>query len=71
MSTWHQDRAGNNRPPPGKPDRWTVWTNPPNRMASSMTGFASREDAQAYIDRCNGYRPGEADHSYIIPPKDD
>lgn len=69
MSTWHQRKAGNVGPPPPR-DSWTVWSSPPERMASSMSGFSSREEAQAYIDRCEGFRPGSSRYYTIIPPSD-
>jgi hypothetical protein len=71
MATWHQLQAIKRNGPIryGDPKTWTVVTDPPNQCRSVMTGFTSREDAQAFIDRCEGFRPGEARYCFIIPPK--
>jgi hypothetical protein len=71
MATWHQLKAEQRNGPIDLRGEtgWTVVTDPPNGCRSSMTGFASREDAQAYVDRCEGFRPGESRQCYILAPK--
>lgn len=71
MATWHQlnaERRDGAIDLRGEAD-WTVVTDPPNQCRTIMAGFASREDAQAFIDRCEGYRPGESRYCYILAPK--
>lgn len=66
MATWHQERGS--RLQVETRGSWAVVTDPPNQCRAVTTGFTSREEAQAYIDRCDQYRPGEARHCVIVAP---
>ncbi len=46
MATWHQKRAGNDRPF-AAPNKWTVFINPPNDMCSSVI-FDNLTGAEQY-----------------------
>ena len=47
MSTWHQDKAAVN---PQHPFLWSVYTNPPNRSAGSMT-YKTEAEARQFLKR--------------------
>ena len=82
MATWHQEqaarRAYNNGTPLryDHPTEWTVYTSPPNRMASCIR-WRTKEEAERYLanlkklakDNPNDVeRQLHAQHSYILPP---
>jgi hypothetical protein len=67
MSTWHQKKAG---PVELRGDKgWTVVSDPPNQLKTSMTGFSSRAEAQEYIERCETFREASSRHMYILAPR--
>lgn len=45
---------------------FSVWTDPPENMACSMAGFASREKAQQYIDGLERHYPELVGYSRIV-----
>lgn len=82
MATWHQQQAAKRAHEAGTPLRydhpteWTVYTSPPNRMASVMR-FHTRAEAEQYLANLQRLatdnpmdfeRQAHAKHSYILPP---
>ena len=68
MATWHQQRHPVDTAALTRDGTYAVIIDPPNQCRAVMSGFATRKEAQAYIDRCDGYRPGSAAYSRVVEP---
>ena len=67
MATWHQQKAIAARGPLII-RTWTIVTNPPGRMRTHMSGFPSREAAQACLNLWAANGNDEVAHSHIAAP---
>ena len=66
MATWHQLKAGRLALTPE--DGICVVEDPPNQLRTVTSNFHNRVEAQAYIDRCEGFRPGSKRYMWIWEP---
>jgi len=71
MATWHQLKAGlQGLYTPASDGSYKIVENPLNGLASSMTGFISRTEAQNYITRrVEVFKNGRREDFFIVAPK--
>ena len=68
MATWHQQRHPLDATALTRDGTYAVVIDPPHECRAVVPGFATRQAAQDYINRCDGYRPGSRAYSRIVEP---